>query len=237
MNLIIKGLIAITFTIFSSCKQKDGKKTEIGKSTYTVLKEDVLYIPEKSQVSTYVVYNDTIYEEPVLKRIALEVYNTSKKKPLENNEQATIIMVYIYASEEDYANNKTNSITTLYKGDRDNQPEIAYTMPSKVISEQPKTPAIPEETGAKETSNEDIQKVNQQFFSVWDGSNPEFVEAVKNNMNDPDSFKHVETKYDDKGSYLRIQMKYRGKNGFNAMITTTSTCTFNKSDRTVSDIK
>ncbi|RAJ37390.1 hypothetical protein [Pedobacter cryoconitis] len=80
------------------------------------------------------------------------------------------------------------------------------------------------------------QPANQEYFSGWDGSNPEFVAAIKNRMNDPDSFEHIETTYNDKGDYLEIKMKYRGKNSYNATIRNINICNFDKSTRTVTAI-
>lgn len=85
-------------------------------------------------------------------------------------------------------------------------------------------------------SPESLQKENEEYFSGWDGSNPEFVSAIKNSMNDPDSFEHVETRYNDKGDHLEIKMTYRGKNLYNATITNVSICEFDKSTRTISNI-
>ena len=236
MKILTKYLLFVTLIFLFSCRGNNTQAVKVTESNYTVIKEDVLYIPDKSQITTYVLYKDSVYAEPVLRRIALEIYDKSSKIRLQNNEQAKIIMVYIYATQEDYANDKRNCITTLYKGISDTQPEIAYTMPKKVLPEQPEEPEPPEEATSENTSHEVIQKANERYFSVWDGSNTEFVEAVKNKMNDPNSFKHVETRYDDRGSYLRIQMTYRGKNAFNATITATSTCKFNKSTRTITEI-
>jgi hypothetical protein len=78
---------------------------------------------------------------------------------------------------------------------------------------------------------------DDQYFSAWDGSNPEFVSFIKGSMNDPDSFEHVSTgTRDTSDGMIRIQMTYRGKNSFGATMTETKNCTFNKSDRTISNV-
>lgn len=79
---------------------------------------------------------------------------------------------------------------------------------------------------------------NAQYFSSWDGSNPEFVTAVKSKMNDPESFKHVETRFNDNNNgTLHLYMKFQGKNAFGGTITNEATCTFNTYDRSVSNVK
>lgn len=236
MGSITKYLIFIIILFLFSCKSNDEKNNVLNKHSYDVINEEVLNIPGKSQISTYVLYNDSIYEEHILKGIALEVYNKNKKKRLVDNELAKFLMVYIYSNKEDYTNDRSKCITMLYKGIDSKQPEITYALPQKMLPEAYPVPASSEKSAVDNNSDETIMESNSQYFSSWDGSNPQFVEAIKNKMNDPESFKHVETRYDDKGANLRIQMKYRGKNGFNAIITETSTCTFNKSTGTVSDI-
>lgn len=59
----------------------------------------------------------------------------------------------------------------------------------------------------------------QALFSPWDGSLPALETAIKNRMNNPDSYKHVETVYWDKGSYLLVRTTFRGTNGFGAVVT------------------
>ncbi|MFA6941684.1 MAG: hypothetical protein WCQ54_12025 [Clostridiaceae bacterium] len=55
-------------------------------------------------------------------------------------------------------------------------------------------------------------------FSAWDGSHIYLVKLVKENLNDPSSFKHVNTVYWDKGNYLIVKMTYRANNAFGALI-------------------
>lgn len=56
-------------------------------------------------------------------------------------------------------------------------------------------------------------------FSQWDGSQFNLVKLVKDNMNDPESFKHVETKYWDMKDKLVVLMNYRGKNAYGGVVT------------------
>ena len=92
----------------------------------------------------------------------------------------------------------------------------------------------------KETAREaqDPKHRNDQYFSGWDGSNPELVEYVKSRMNDPNSFEHVETKFyeHDGGDKLRIVMTYRGKNGFGGVVTERVGADLTKSTRTLSNV-
>lgn len=69
-----------------------------------------------------------------------------------------------------------------------------------------------------EISDSDRKEKIEKLFSVWDGSNYYVVKAVKNSMNDPDSFEHIITQYWDKGDYIQVSMKFRGKNSFGAKV-------------------
>lgn len=76
------------------------------------------------------------------------------------------------------------------------------------------------------------------YFSTWDGSNPELVEKVKESMNDPESFKHISTgTLNNPDGTIKIQMKFSGKNGFGGTVTNTVTANFDKSTRTISNLK
>lgn len=55
-------------------------------------------------------------------------------------------------------------------------------------------------------------------FSVWDGSNRNLVDLVKEHLNDPKSFDHEKTTYKDMKDHLIIKMTYRAKNAFGALI-------------------
>ena len=86
------------------------------------------------------------------------------------------------------------------------------------------------------SSNEPVD-ANAEFFSGWNGSNPQFVDAVKSTMNDPSSFEHVETRFkDNNDGTLKLFMKFRGKNAFGAIITNTKGCTFDKNSKTITKI-
>jgi hypothetical protein len=62
-------------------------------------------------------------------------------------------------------------------------------------------------------------------FSKWDGSQPNVEYAIKERMNNPDSYKHVETRFTETPSGAIVYTKFRGTNGFGAIITTTAVAT------------
>jgi hypothetical protein len=122
-----KILILLLLTLLMSCG--DCKRTtEAITPIYTVLNEDKLSIPGKSQTSIYVLYNDTVYTESKLKEVALEVLFNSQKEVLKDKDPAKIFMIYIYSKKETYAADKSKWISMLYKGMNSSQPEIAYTL-------------------------------------------------------------------------------------------------------------
>lgn len=234
MKMIFVLLIA---AFLSSCRSSNDKKAVTASSKYTVIDEEVLEIPGKAQISTYVLYNDTIYKEDVLKKIAFEIYGKNQKKLLKDNQLAKIFMVYIYSKKSEYESGKTKYIAMLYKGLSKQKAEIAYNIPQRIIPERYPEPIVSEENSISPGNSKEVaMKANEKYFSAWNGSNPEFVKVIKDRMNDPDSFQHVETSYADKGSYLRIQMTFRGKNAFDATVTSIVTCTFDKSTRIISDL-
>lgn len=55
-------------------------------------------------------------------------------------------------------------------------------------------------------------------FSKYDGSHINLEKIIKDNANDPDSYKHVETVYWDKDSYLIVKTTFRGKNAFGGVV-------------------
>lgn len=73
-----------------------------------------------------------------------------------------------------------------------------------------------DELDRKKKEREDLIS---SYFSAWDGSCYILEKFIKNNMNDPDSYKHVETRYIEKGDYLIVRTKYRGKNAFGGTVT------------------
>ena len=60
-------------------------------------------------------------------------------------------------------------------------------------------------------------KIEKQF-SAWDGSPNNLKKAIKDAMNDPESFEHVETKYWDMKDHLVVLTTYRGKNAFGGKV-------------------
>ncbi|WP_198424758.1 SHOCT domain-containing protein [Spirosoma endbachense] len=62
------------------------------------------------------------------------------------------------------------------------------------------------------------REVVEGFFSGWDGSHRQLEKAIKESMNDPDSYEHVETRFKDNGSTIYVLTKFRGKNAFGGKI-------------------
>lgn len=58
----------------------------------------------------------------------------------------------------------------------------------------------------------------EKKFDSWDGSHRNLVIYIKENMNDPDSYKHVKTTFYDNGQYLLVQTSFRGKNAFGGVV-------------------
>jgi len=88
---------------------------------------------------------------------------------------------------------------------------------------------------AQKEAEEQAQHAEAQkyarFFSSWDGSHSQMIEAVKNNMNDPGSFKHVETTLSSgPGDTLIVNMTYRGRNGLGGVVTEEVVGTISRQD-------
>ena len=62
------------------------------------------------------------------------------------------------------------------------------------------------------------KKQIESQFSAWDGSHRNLERAIKQSMNDPDSYEHVETVYWDMQSYLVVKTTFRGKNAFGGLV-------------------
>lgn len=77
------------------------------------------------------------------------------------------------------------------------------------------------EAFVKEQSLYSYFDVRQQF-SMWDGSHPKSVEAIKSRLNDPSSFKHDETRFRiEKRSgtaRLIVLTQFRGTNAFGGVV-------------------
>ncbi|QQT29848.1 hypothetical protein I6I99_21270 [Sphingobacterium multivorum] len=77
-------------------------------------------------------------------------------------------------------------------------------------------------------------------LSEWDGSLPAFVDVIKEDMNDPDSFEHIKTYYrqskKDSPDFI-ITMYYRGKNAFGAKIKVGNSCVYNVDTKQIRDVE
>lgn len=76
------------------------------------------------------------------------------------------------------------------------------------------------------------------YFSGWDGSNPELVDAVKASMNGPESFKHISIgTLNNPNGTIKIQIKFTGNNAFGGTVQNTVTADFDKNSRTIDNLK
>lgn len=83
--------------------------------------------------------------------------------------------------------------------------------------EAPKKELTPEE---KQT--QDFLAWKDAQFSVWDGSCPPLIKLVKDNMNNPKSFKHYKTQFRvDMLKGVEVEMEYGGTNAFGGMVRNT----------------
>lgn len=90
----------------------------------------------------------------------------------------------------------------------------------------------PKEAAAAAAKAADENRKGLHCLSPWDGSSSQFVEAVKRQLRDPNSFEHAETRIapvDGKGQHL-IVMGYRAKNGFGGMNAVTAMGTVSNKD-------
>ena len=72
-----------------------------------------------------------------------------------------------------------------------------------------------------EIASQRRELIERQFG--WKGQHRNLEDAIKESMNDPDSYEHVKTVWNDKGSYILIQTTIRGTNAFGAKIIKTYT--------------
>ena len=72
-------------------------------------------------------------------------------------------------------------------------------------------------TPQQEESNKHDKWVEKQFTG-YDGGRGKLIQLVKDNMNDPKSFKYVSSTRSFMGDDLIINMKFRGKNSFGAIV-------------------
>ena len=86
--------------------------------------------------------------------------------------------------------------------------------------------------GAEEKAGEVPDWIKNQF-SVWNGSHKNLTKHIKENMEDPSSYKHVETTYSIDGRELLVFATFRGKNAFNAIVTNRIKARVNKNGKIV----
>ncbi|NLE05836.1 MAG: hypothetical protein GX638_13705 [Crenarchaeota archaeon] len=73
----------------------------------------------------------------------------------------------------------------------------------------------------KKLAAENRMKLIEEQFSAWDGSHYGLTRLIKEEMNDPKSYKHVKTVYWDRGDHLVVQTTFRGTNAFGGVVKNT----------------
>ena len=89
-------------------------------------------------------------------------------------------------------------------------------------------PAVPKVERITDAAKTEDQKYGKTCMSLWDGSHPGFVRAVKKRLTDPDSFDHDETKtwpVTPEGRN-KIVMTFRSRNGFGGMVSNVAAGSF-----------
>lgn len=121
-------------------------------------------------------------------------------------------------------NGKVSSVkaSVLHYGDKDrvlydsiNLPKVSSWLNKKEIEKMIVAKTKLQDAEKKLAEIEEKKKDwEKNCISAWDGSCPKLVNALKENLKDPESFEHIETyiKYGDK--YVTVVMKYRAKNSF-----------------------
>ncbi len=66
----------------------------------------------------------------------------------------------------------------------------------------------------QQQANEKNEEFKDKCLSKWNGACPALQDLVKDNLRDPDSYKHIETTCINMGDYVLVTMKYKAKNGF-----------------------
>lgn len=100
---------------------------------------------------------------------------------------------------------------------------------------EPKQESVPVKTVKVKTPQEEYDEWVKSKFSVWDGSCKSLKELTINNLNDPDSFKHISTKYwtqEDMKSII-VVMEFTAKNAFGGTIRSYSKGTLNRDSNTI----
>jgi hypothetical protein len=59
----------------------------------------------------------------------------------------------------------------------------------------------------------------EKQFSIWNGEHVKLTRIIKENMNNPKSYKHVKTGYFDMGDHIIINTTFRGENAFGGTVT------------------
>ncbi|MET0636653.1 MAG: hypothetical protein ABWZ25_11550 [Chitinophagaceae bacterium] len=90
----------------------------------------------------------------------------------------------------------------------------------KLFGSEEKTPI---ENTRKELTRKELthEERIENPFSAWDGSQPQVVKWIKQNIKDPDSYKHIETKFIDKTEKIGVITTFTATNSFGGRVKTT----------------
>ena len=118
----------------------------------------------------------------------------------------------------DWAQHRATASASAAPAPVESLPAATEAAPAEVTVAPPAAPPqpTPEEVAAKERD----KAFGLWCLSAWDGSHPEFVKAVQDRLNDPDSFQHDDTmvwtvRPDGRN---QIVMAFRAKNGFGGTV-------------------
>lgn len=84
--------------------------------------------------------------------------------------------------------------------------------------------------GAKKEAKKVPKWVKKQF-SGWSGSHINLTKHIKENLNDPSSYKHVETTYSVLGDQLQVWAKFRAKNAYGGKVLNSVKATVDKNGK------
>jgi hypothetical protein len=131
------------------------------------------------------------------------IYEVDKENKITSNKS---IIEYSKTGSEEYTNETIPSLEKLINKD--------------IVSSQKDKLAMAEvKRKGMEAYNKRAKKFEDDCLNPWNGSHILFSKMIKEQTNDPDSFKHVNTTYRLFKGYAVVNMTFRGKNKFNATVT------------------
>lgn len=158
--------------------------------------------------------NNNDYRSVLAKSYKYMDSNDANLKAIQNKANEQIILVYLKNVKDDPVTYQQlyiiyQQLAALNPSSKEYKDKIDY------YAKQEKAQR---EEASKQQEAEERKKLIEEKFSPWDGSHRGLENYIKENMNDPDSYKHVETKYIDKKDHLFVITTFRGKNGFGGVV-------------------